>query len=335
MRTSPPWTRLEGSLSIQASLVNASSGATVPLAVERHSDKSIDWESNDNWTSYADAGFSAIIDPAVMLEEDASTAPANWHVLLTVSAGGRTIAAPLTRRDLNGSTGQLPVGPMLGTSRMAVEMRPSTTGLTFVPVTPLYVATSVELAGRTLTLTVEAADAAPVAAKISIECRKFGIRKTATFQEVDGNRAVYVIDVPALGRAPGNTPNMNGSCAWKAALKGPQPVAWPEGTAELESRSDQTRSLRLGLTGYGFITVEERKSRNHCFHRRSLSRQADPADCRHSRHACYPCPASCPLQREGRHPCDGRCSGRSGPMMEAMRSPPISCFRRTRGAARK
>ena len=86
-------------------------------------DKSIDWQSNDNWTSYAEAGFSAVIDPAVMLADDEATAPANWHVLLTVSAGGRTIAAPLTRRDLNGSTGQLPVGPMLGSSRMAVEMR--------------------------------------------------------------------------------------------------------------------------------------------------------------------------------------------------------------------
>ena len=251
----------DGSLSIHASLVNASSGATVALAVERHSDKSIDWQSNDNWTSYAEAGFSAVIDPAVMLADDEATAPANWHVLLTVSAGGRTIAAPLRLRDLTGSTGQLPVGPMVGSSRMAVEMRAATTGLTFVPVTPLYVATSVDLTGRTLRLTVEAADGAPVPAKVSIESRKFGIRKTATFQEVDGNRAVYVINVPALGSGAGNTTEYEWQLRLESGAKGPQPVAWPEGTAELESRSDQTRSLRLGLTGYGFITVEERKSR--------------------------------------------------------------------------
>lgn len=249
---------LEGNLSIMVSVVNAGSGEAVPLTVQRHSDKSIDWESNDNWTSYADAGFSAVIDPAVMLA--GNEAPADWYVLLTVTAGGRTLAAPLTRRDLNGSTGQLPVGPMLDTSRMAVEMRPATTGLTFVPVTPLYVATSLELTGRTLALTVEARSA-PVAAKVSIESPKLGIRKTATCLNVDGNRAVYVIDVPALGPKATNTAEYEWQLRLDSGFKTPQPLAWPEGSAELEATSDQTRSLRLGLTGYGFITVEERKTR--------------------------------------------------------------------------
>ncbi|MET3923478.1 CDP-glycerol glycerophosphotransferase [Arthrobacter sp. UYEF20] len=249
---------LEGNLAIQMSLVNAGSGANVPLTVQRHSDKSIDWESNDNWTSYAEAGFSAMIDPAVM--QGGTGAPADWYVLLTVAAGGRTFAEPLTRRDLNGSTGQLPVGPMLETSRMAVEMRPGTTGLTFVPVTPLYVATSLELTGRTLTLTVESRSA-PVAAKVSIESPKLGIRKTATCLDVDGNRAVYVINVPALGPKATNTAEYEWQLRLDSGFKTPQPVAWPEGSAELEALSDQTRSLRLGLTGYGFITVEERKTR--------------------------------------------------------------------------
>ena len=248
-----------GNLSIQASLVNTS-GEAVPLAVARHRDKSIDWESNDNWTSYADAGFTATIDPAVMLEENGATDPASWHVVLTVSAGGHVLTAPLTRRDLNGATGQLPVGPMQGSTRMAVEMRGATTGLTFVPVAPQYVATSLELAGRTLKLTVEA-HAAPVAARVSIESRKFGIRKTAAFQDVEGNRAVYLIDVPALGSGASATAEYEWELRLEAGVAVPQPVAWPEGTAELEARSDQTRSLRLGLTGYGFITVEERKSR--------------------------------------------------------------------------
>ncbi|WP_175558548.1 CDP-glycerol glycerophosphotransferase family protein [Arthrobacter sp. ok362] len=250
---------INGNLSIQASLVNASSGEAVPLAVARHTDKSIDWESNDNWTSYSDAGFSTTIDPAVMLEGNGAAAPVSWYVLLTVSAGGRTLTAPLMRRDLNGSTGQLPVGPMQGTTRMAVEMR-AATGLTFVPVAPHYVATSLELAGRTLKLTVEA-HAAPVATRVSIESTKFGIRKTATFQEVEGNRAVYLIDVPALGSGARTTAEYEWHLRLESGVKAPQPVAWPEGTAELEARSDQTRSLRLGLTGYGFITLEERKSR--------------------------------------------------------------------------
>ena len=60
---------LDGDLSIQASVVNANTEEAVQLTVQRHSDKSIDWESNDNWTSYAEAGFSAVIDPAVMLEQ--------------------------------------------------------------------------------------------------------------------------------------------------------------------------------------------------------------------------------------------------------------------------
>ncbi|WP_211878089.1 CDP-glycerol glycerophosphotransferase family protein [Pseudarthrobacter albicanus] len=253
---------LEGDLSIQASLVNADTEEAVQLTVERHSDASIDWESSDNWTSYAEAGFRTTIDPAVMLDADADPAvpPANWYVLLTVTAGGRSLSAPLSRRDLNGATGQLPVGPMLDVARTAVEMRPATTGLTFVPVTPLYVATSLELIGRTLTLNVEA-HSAPVAAKVSIESRKFGIRKTATCLSVDGNTAVYVVDVPSLGSGASATVEYEWHLRLDSGFKTPQPVAWPEGSTEFEALSDQTRSLRLGLTGYGFITVEERKTR--------------------------------------------------------------------------
>jgi CDP-glycerol glycerophosphotransferase len=251
---------LEGDLSIQASLVNADTEEAVQLTVQRHSDQSIDWESNDNWTSYAEAGFRTTIDPTVMLGLNPATAPSNWYVLLTVSAGGKSLSAPLSRRDLNGSTGQLPVGPMVDLARMAVEMRPTTTGLTFVPVKPLYVATSLELTGRTLALTVEARSA-PVAAKVSIESLKFGIRKTATCLSVDGNTAVYVIDVPALGSGASATAEYEWQLRLDSGFKTPQPVAWPEGSAELETLSDQTRSLRLGLTGYGFLTVEERKNR--------------------------------------------------------------------------
>lgn len=251
---------IDGNLSIQVSLVKSDSDETVALEVQRHTDSSIDWESNDNWTSYSEAGFSAIVDPAVMLDGKGAAEPANWHVLLTLSAGGRTLEAPLTRRDLTGSTGQLPVGPMLGGSRMAVEMRPATTGLTFVPVTPLYAATSVELTGRTLTLTVEARSA-PTAAKVSIESPKFGIRKTATCLSVDGTQAVYVIEVPALAAGAAATVEYEWDVRLDSGFKTPQPVAWTEDSAELEARSDQTRSLRLGLTGYGFLRLEERKSR--------------------------------------------------------------------------
>jgi len=251
---------IDGNLSIQASLVSADGVEVVPLLVGRHSDTAIDWESNDNWTSYAEAGFTTVIDPLLMLERAASAEPAQWYVLLTVSAGGRTLEAPLTRRDLNGSTGRLPVGPMTGTSRMALEMRPGTTGLTFIPVTPLYVATSLDLTGRTLTLTVEARSA-PVAAKVSIECRKFGIRKTATCLRVDGTQAVYVIDVPALGPDATATAEYEWQLRLDSGFKTPQPVAWPADSAELEAQSDQSRSLRLGLTGYGFIRLEERTTR--------------------------------------------------------------------------
>ncbi|MEC5190995.1 MULTISPECIES: CDP-glycerol:glycerophosphate glycerophosphotransferase [unclassified Arthrobacter] len=250
---------IEGGLSIQASLVSADTQQAIQLTVQRYSDSSIDWESNDNWTSYAEAGFRTTIDPAVMLASEHAS-QANWHVVLTVSAGGRTLSAPLSRRDLNGSTGQLPVGPLLADARMAVEMRPATTGLTFVPVTPLYVATSIMLTGRTLELTVESRSA-PLAAKVSIESPKFGIRKTATCLSVEGNTAVYVIDVPPLGSGASATVEYGWQLRLDSGFKTPQPVAWPEGSADLEAHSDQTRSLRLGLTGYGFITVEERKNR--------------------------------------------------------------------------
>ena len=67
---------IEGGLSVQASLVNADTAEAVQLTVRRHSDRSIDWESNDNWTSYAEAGFRTTIDPAVMLAANPATPPA-------------------------------------------------------------------------------------------------------------------------------------------------------------------------------------------------------------------------------------------------------------------
>ncbi|MGP4033795.1 CDP-glycerol glycerophosphotransferase family protein [Pseudarthrobacter sp. 1C304] len=248
-----------GSLTIEASLVSSGGGDAVPLAVQRHTDPSIDWESSDNWTSYADAGFRTVIDPAVMLD-GVTGAPSEWHVLLRVSAGGRTLEAPLTRRDVNGSTGSLPVGPMLGTARAAVEMRPATTGLTFIPVTPLYVATALELAGRTLTLTVEA-HSAPVAAKVSVESPKFGIRATATCLDVVGTTAHYCVDVPELAAGAAPTAEYEWRLRLDSGFKTPQPVAWPDDSTALESQSDHTRSLRLGLTGYGFVTLKERRTR--------------------------------------------------------------------------
>lgn len=251
---------LDGDLSIKASLVNAETREAVQLTVQRHSDSSIDWEANDNWTSYAEAGFSTIIEPGVMLGANGPAERANWYILLDVTAGGRTMSAPLARRDLNGSTGRLPVGPMLADSRMAVELRPTTTGLTFVPVTPLYVATSLKLTGRRLEMTVEAHNA-PVAAKASLESPKFGIRKTASCIRVEGNTAVYVIDVPSLGAGAAATVEYEWALRLDSGFKTPQPVAWPENSDEFEAHSDQTRSLRLGLTGYGFITLQERKTR--------------------------------------------------------------------------
>lgn len=251
---------ITGNLSIQASLVNSETDESVLLTVERHTDQSIDWESNDNWTSYSEAGFSAIIDPAVMLDGSQDADLAAWHVQLTVKAGGQTLTAPLTRRDLTGSTGQLAVGPMRENSRMAVEMRPSTTGLTFVPVTPWYVASSAELAGRTLTIAVEA-HGAPPASKISIGSRKLGLRKTTVCVSNDGNLAIFVIKIPALGAGASPTIEHEWTLRVFSGSGAPQPVAWPAGTAELEEASDQTRRLRLGLTGYGFLTIGERKSR--------------------------------------------------------------------------
>ncbi|WP_427130807.1 bifunctional glycosyltransferase/CDP-glycerol:glycerophosphate glycerophosphotransferase [Pseudarthrobacter sp. S9] len=249
-----------GDLTIEASLVNASGTHVVTLDVERFSDSSIDWEANDNWTSYSDAGFRTVLNPSLLLDEVAGQDTAEWHVQLTVTAHDRRLEGPIARRDLNGSTGQLGIGPMQGTSRVAVEMRPATTGLTFVGVTPLYIATSLELTGRSIELTVEA-HSAPLAAKVSVECRKLGIRKTATCITVDANTATYQVDVPPLGKDASLTTEYEWELRLDSGFKTPQPVAWQSDSRSLENRFDSSRSLRLGLTGYGFLKIEERKTR--------------------------------------------------------------------------
>ena len=252
---------IAGNLSISASLINYVTAENVPLPVERHVDSAIDWESNDHWTSYAASGFTTLIDPAVVLgNEDSAVDLPNWHLVLTVSAGGVIREAPLTRRDLNGATGHLAVGPMVGTSRVAIEMRSATTGLTLIPVSPHYVATAVELSGRSLTLTVEA-HFAPAAAKISLECLKLGIRKSATCLYVDGTTATYTFEVPSLAAMLTRLPSTNGSCASTADSGARSLSLGSRARSELATESDQTRSLRLGITGYGFLILQERRTR--------------------------------------------------------------------------
>ena len=249
-----------GNLSVRASLVNDVTAEIVPLPVERHVDSAIDWESNDHWTSYAASGFTTLIDPAVVLRNEDSADLHNWHLILTVSAGGVIREAPLTRRDLNGATGHLAIGPMLGTSRVAIEMRSATTGLTLIPVTPHYIATAVELSDRSLTLTVEA-HSAPAAAKISLECLKLGIRKSATCVHVDGTTATYTLEVPSLGADANPTAEYEWQLRLDSGFRSPQPVSWLTGSSELAAHSDQTRSLRPGITGYGFLILQERRTR--------------------------------------------------------------------------
>ncbi|WP_434612868.1 bifunctional glycosyltransferase/CDP-glycerol:glycerophosphate glycerophosphotransferase [Arthrobacter sp. A5] len=249
-----------GGMIINAALLNIDETIVLPLEVARASDPTIDWESNDNWTSYAETSFRTVIDPRQLLETAEYSEVTAWHIRLTLRAYDRTLEGIIAGRDLTGSTGQLDVGPMMGTERLAVEMRPGSTGLTLVRVVPMYMATVVELKGRTLELTVQA-NSAPLAAKIAVECAKFGIRKTATCISVDGNTAKYSVKIPQLAQDAGLRTEYEWQLRLDSGFKAPQPVAWPLDSQSLREQVDGTQSLRVRLTGYGFIAIEERRTR--------------------------------------------------------------------------
>lgn len=247
-----------GQLEINAVMVDQNGAEVAPLTVERYTDSRIDWDANDNWTSYASSGFRTLIDPQLMLnseQEDIST----WSVKLRLRAYDRELEADIAKRDLTGATGSLAVGSMAGNQRLAVEVSPKT-GLTLVRVRPMYTASSISLDGRTLNLTVEA-HSAPLAAKITIECTKLGLSRTATCTDVRGNTADYTIAIPRLGPDASPRTEHQWQLRLDSGFKTPQPIAWERDTAALEGAVDTTRRLRAKLTGYGFIALEERKFR--------------------------------------------------------------------------
>lgn len=246
-----------GALVIEALLVDPDGIEVRPLVVGRHRDPAIDQEANDNWTSYADSGFTVDIDPADLLAEDTTT-PA-WSLRLRLTAQGRIVESAVMRRETAGAAGTVPIAPMDGNRRVALEFKPGV-GLTLVRVTPMYSAVDVRLDGRVLTITVEA-HSAPLASKITVECSKLAIRKTAVCVDVRGNVADYRLAIPRLAAEASPRTEHQWDLRLDSGFKTPQPIAWRRDSSDFEEQTDRSRRLRLKLTGYGFLALEERRYR--------------------------------------------------------------------------
>ncbi|WP_247826370.1 bifunctional glycosyltransferase/CDP-glycerol:glycerophosphate glycerophosphotransferase [Arthrobacter antioxidans] len=244
-------------LNIEAIVIDPDGAEIHTLVVERHRDPRIDWDANDNWTSYADSGFSTRIDPSMLLADGATAS--SWWLKLRLTAHDRVLESPVTRREMTGAAGSVPISPIDGQRRVAVEFKPKT-GLTLVRVAPMYSATSVALEGRTLTITVEA-HSAPLASKITVECAKLAIRKTAVCVDVRGNVADYRVVVPRLSAEASPRVEHQWDLRLDSGFKTPQPIAWRPDSVAFEDQHDRTRRLRLKLTGYGFLALEERRYR--------------------------------------------------------------------------
>lgn len=246
-----------GALAIEAAVIDPDGVEIQTLGVERYREPGIDWDANDNWTSYADSGFTATIDPATLLAADSTTS--SWSLKLRLKAYDRVLESAVTRRETAGAAGTVPIAPMVGERRVALEFKPRT-GLTLVRVAPMYSATAVQLEGRTLTITVEA-HSAPLASKITVECAKLAIRKTAVCVDVRGNVADYRLVVPRLSADASPRTEHQWDLRLDSGFKTPQPIAWRPGSAAFEHDLDRSRRLRLRLTGYGFLALEERRYR--------------------------------------------------------------------------
>ncbi|MCZ2403449.1 CDP-glycerol:glycerophosphate glycerophosphotransferase [Paenarthrobacter sp. Z7-10] len=246
-------------MKLTAAVVARDGNAVAELTVSRLEDPRVDWEANDNWTGYKSAAFQALIDPSALLGSETENT-SELHVLLTATAYDKQVQSPILKRDLTGSTGELASGSLLDGRRLAIEIRPASTGLTLIPVQPMYQATDITLIGRTLKIVVES-QSAPLAAKISVECLKLGLKKSATCISVEGHTAVYAITLPPLSAQAGPRTEYQWQVRLDSGFRAPQPIAWREDTRRLEEKFDQSASLRLRLTGYGFLMLDERKTR--------------------------------------------------------------------------
>ncbi|PPB50566.1 hypothetical protein C4K88_01340 [Arthrobacter pityocampae] len=248
---------LGAGLKIEAVVMDPDGTEVRTLVVDRHRDPRIDWEANDNWTSYADSGFSTRIDPSMLLADDSGAT--SWWIKLRLTAHDRVLESPVTRREMTGAAGTVPISAIDGQRRIAVEFK-SGTGLTLIRVAPMYSATNVALEGRTLTITVEA-HSAPLASKITVECAKLAIRKTAVCVDVRGNVADYRLVIPRLSAEASPRVEHQWDLRLDSGFKTPQPIAWRPDSVAFEDQHDRTRRLRLKLSGYGFLALEERRYR--------------------------------------------------------------------------
>lgn len=251
-----------GMSQLNATLVDGEGAAVQSLAALPVTDHTIDWTANDNWTSYAASGFKLSINPAELFEAAKDDSSNRWNLVLALTVFGREFDQLETTRDMRGSGGFVPVGPMSNGTRMAIEFSPDT-GLSVLRVAPRVQAASASFDhDMFLSLELHTSDPALAGTTSRLLAVSTTGRRTHAKEfsfSAEGSASVRL----QLPKGPQGHRKYDAS-SWDLTLALPDgaqvPIALPGGSSTMESSNCSLQQFSIDQTGHGYLRTSS--SRN-------------------------------------------------------------------------
>lgn len=244
-------------------LRNLYSGEVVTVRTEQVDLPAIDRVRGDWELSYAGAGFTAMIDTADApgLADQTDQTPA-WEVRVLRTSMGISRSAGFSWRDRSGAAGHLDLLPLTPEGWRLVPTFSTDEGLRLSLDRPRHVIREARLTGRLLELAVHSPSDS-LAMSISARCAASGQKANATLVDLDAESGIarYELKLPSVPTSA----KVKGEWKWdltaRTRINGTTALAWAGTDAELESSVPQGRALTARLTGFGYLSLAERRWR--------------------------------------------------------------------------
>lgn len=254
-----------GEHTTQLELRNLHTGETLSLPVEPVELPAIDRVRGDGELSYASAGFTATVDTAEApgLADQQDGAPV-WEVRARRTSAGITRSAGFTWRDRSGAAGHLDVLPLSEHGWRLVPTFSADAGLRLSLDTPRHIVREARLTGRTLELLVRS-PADSLAMRVVARCAASGQTANATLVELDvaSHTGRYELELPSVPKSA----KVMGEWKWELTARsqagGSMALAWAGSDADLEASVAPGLALTARLSGFGYLSLAERRWRMH------------------------------------------------------------------------
>lgn len=243
--------------SLEVGLRSGSSSTVAALAVFKGQDPRIDLVAADRWMSYAEAAFTATVDPRLLVDLKPDTgAAAQWALQVTLRFGGMAVSDTIRSRDADTVPRRLPVGPLADERTRVVGLMDRTDGLRLRTVQYSCRTASIEVAGSVVTVgfggaggTMPAGLLLDVPGELPTEFQP--VQPTGTF----------TVDMAAVPGFSGAGKDKRWTVTAVLPNGRTEPVGWAGSGQELAVSSNPSAALRAECSGFGYLQMVVRPAR--------------------------------------------------------------------------